>query len=399
MIIDFTFANYGPFRDSATLSMIPSAMTDRADAISSSTALKTGILKTAVVFGANASGKSYIFEALADLRDIVSAVRPNGMKVPGYRPFRLSRRHLEMPVDFRIRLDIGGTLYDYSISFTDRGILSERLSHSPRGRSVVVFSRGGEEERMDPMISGRLTDSSSYLYVAAGYNDAACNAVLQEILSIHIYQHSDGAIYDSYFAASGDAEIKEMMESALDAADLGIKGFAGEKRAAPRTASNSADAAKDGIEIQFIHSFEDSDVDESMLSFPSDIESNGTLELFAIMGPISDALKNGRTVVIDEFGSDLHPVLTRWIVGLFNCAENQSGAQLIVNTHDLGLMDIDGFLRRDEVWFTEKNRRDGSSALYSLADIRGVKKGSLLRKDYLMGRYDGIPAIVGVRKL
>ena len=114
---------------------------------------------------------------------------------------------------------------------------------------------------------------------------------------------------------------------------------------------------------------------------------------------IADALKNGRAVVIDEFGSDLHPMLTRWIVNLFNGMENDAGAQLIVNTHDIGLMDIDGFLRRDEIWFTDKNRRNGSSALFSLSDINGVKKRSNVRKDYLMGRFDGIPAVIGVRKL
>ena len=117
MIVDFSIANYGPFRERATLSMVPSAMTDRADAIAPTPAVRSGLLKAAAVFGANASGKSYIFEALADLRAIVSSARPDGTEIPGYKPFRLSRDTLGSPVEFRIRMEIGGVLYDYGISF------------------------------------------------------------------------------------------------------------------------------------------------------------------------------------------------------------------------------------------------------------------------------------------
>ena len=385
MIVDFTIANYGPFRDKAVLSMVPSAMTDREDAIAPSAAIKSGLLKTAVIFGANASGKSYILEALADLREIVSSARPEGTEIPGYRPFRLSRKTLESPVEFGIRLEIGGIIYDYRISFLKDRIVSERLSYSPKGRSVPVFIRGSPDECMESAIAERLTCSSSYLFVAAGYNDHVCNTVFKEIRSIHIIrQPSDGSVNDSYYAAAKDPEIRSMMEAALDAADLGIKGFVGEERTVP-----GKERSGKYLELRFLHSYADAEKD--LLSFPHDIESNGTLEMFTVMGPISDALKNGRTVAIDEFGSDLHPMLTRWIVNLFNGKENDTGAQLIVNTHDIGLMDIDGFLRRDEIWFTDKNRRDGSSSLFSLSDINGVKKGSNVRKDYLMGRFDGIP--------
>ena len=393
MIIDFKIANYGPFRDDALLSMVPSAKSDREDAVMQSQAVKTGLLKTAVIFGANASGKSYLFEALADLREILSSARPEGTEIPGYKPFRLSRESLESPVEFGIRLDIEGILYDYRIAFLRDRIVSEHLSYSPRGRTVPVFIRGPGEERMERSIAEKLTSSSSYLFVAAGYNDNLCNTVLREILSMHIIgPASDISVQKSYYSAVRDPEIRSMMESALDAADLGIKGFVGEERSVP-----GKDRSRKYLELQFLHSY--ADADEDLQNFPYDIESNGTVEMFTIMGPIADALKNGRAVVIDEFGSDLHPMLTRWIVNLFNGMENDAGAQLIVNTHDIGLMDIDGFLRRDEIWFTDKNRRNGSSTLFSLSDINGVKKGSNVRKDYLMGRFDGIPAVIGVRKL
>ncbi|MBR2093891.1 MAG: ATP-binding protein [Candidatus Methanomethylophilaceae archaeon] len=152
-------------------------------------------------------------------------------------------------------------------------------------------------------------------------------------------------------------------------------------------------------EIQLIHSFKDADVDQKMLSFPLDIESAGIVEMFSLMGPVAKALKEGRTLIIDEFGANLHPLLNRWMVGLFNYASNDNGAQLIVNTHDLCLMDIEEVFRRDQIWLTNKCRYTGACGVYSLADIKGVRKTTDVRKEYLMGRYDALPKIVGVRVL
>ena len=187
----------------------------------------------------------------------------------------------------------------------------------------------------------------------------------------------------------------------MDAADFGITDFEGEEHAVKYVGSD-----KDGREfvrrftdISVIHDFEEADVDDDEKRFPMKIESQGTIEMFSLMGPVSDALKNGRTLIIDDFGTDLHPLLTRWIFGLFNAPENNNGAQLIVNTHDLGLMDIRDLFRRDQIWFTRKDRRNGSCSLYCLSDITGVKKGSDIRRDYLMGRFDAIPKVVGVRRL
>ena len=117
------------------------------------------------------------------------------------------------------------------------------------------------------------------------------------------------------------------------------------------------------------------------------------------MGPISSALKNGGTVIVDEFGSDLHPLLTRWLVGLFNTEANTEGAQLIVNTHDISLLDIRELFRRDQIWFTSKNRDNGESILYCLAQIKGVRKKSDIRDDYLMGRFSAVPAVIGLSRL
>ena len=120
-------------------------------------------------------------------------------------------------------------------------------------------------------------------------------------------------------------------------------------------------------------------------------ESEGTQKLFALAGPLIDTLRNGLVMVADEFDARLHPVLTRELIKLFNSTEtNPRHAQLAIVTHDTNLLDY-RLLRRDQIWFTEKNRL-GATDLYSLAEYRmGVRNDASFEKDYVRGRYGAIP--------
>lgn len=402
MIIDLTVRNYGPFRDSVTFSLIASALKDDDEAVHESPSIRNGLLKSAVVFGPNASGKTYLLEAMDYLRYVVESARPEGLEIPGYIPFRLSKDAQGSPTGIRIRLLIDKVVYDYSIEYTSDRIVSESLYHSPNGRRTLVFSRGGADQHVDESMMGKVTSVTSYLCVAASFNDAVCGIVYNGIMDIRFVPRMYFQdIETAYRLCRNDHEIKEMMLSALDAADFGITDFEGEEHAVKyvRSDKDGREFVRRFTDISVIHDFEEADVDDDEKRFPMKIESQGTIEMFSLMGPVSDALKNGRTLIIDDFGTDLHPLLTRWIFGLFNAPENNNGAQLIVNTHDLGLMDIRDLFRRDQIWFTRKDRRNGSCSLYCLSDITGVKKGSDIRRDYLMGRFDAIPKVVGVRRL
>ena len=123
-----------------------------------------------------------------------------------------------------------------------------------------------------------------------------------------------------------------------------------------------------------------------------DDESSGTKKFFALTGPILDVLENGDILVVDELDSKLHPNLVGKIVSLFNSKElNQKNAQLIFNTHNTNLLKEDLF-RRDQIWFTEKNKY-GASKLYSLADFKSdsVRKSEPFEENYIRGKYGAIP--------
>lgn len=98
-------------------------------------------------------------------------------------------------------------------------------------------------------------------------------------------------------------------------------------------------------------------------------------------------------VLFDEFGSSLHTAISRWIIGQFSAPSNPNGAQLLINTHDLMLMDTEMLFRRDQIYFTNKDRGTGAAELYSLSDFKGVRKDLDVLKSYLSGRFDAIPEI------
>ncbi len=121
-------------------------------------------------------------------------------------------------------------------------------------------------------------------------------------------------------------------------------------------------------------------------------ESDGTKKIFALSAPILDTLQKGEVLVIDELDARLHPLMTRNIIELFNSQKtNPKNAQLIFTTHDINLLSYK-FLRRDQIWFTEKNHQ-GATDLYSLVEFADINNNNTLEKDYIQGRYGAIPFI------
>ena len=147
------------------------------------------------------------------------------------------------------------------------------------------------------------------------------------------------------------------------------------------------------VKIDAIHRM----VDGGTASIPLQEESDGTLKMFALYPVLQDTLDNGGVLIVDELNARLHPLLVRsFLITFLNPEINQKHAQLVFTTHDSWQLS-NNLLRRDEIWFTEKDN-SGVSALYSLADFvdeEGIKirKDESYEKNYLLGKYGAIPAL------
>ena len=129
------------------------------------------------------------------------------------------------------------------------------------------------------------------------------------------------------------------------------------------------------------------------IELPLRSESSGTTRFLTVIGPIIDALLSGKTVVVDELDLSFHTDICEWILGLFlSPYENKKGAQLIFNTHDVGLLD-QNIVRRDQIWFTSKDWNTYEATMTRLSDYKGVRKDLDIRKAYLNGTFGAKPFI------
>lgn len=407
MILDFTIGNYGPFRDDATISLQATGISEHGNNLIDSES--ENLLSSAIVFGPNAAGKTFIVEAFMDLHDVVSNVDDKRSMPYNHNPFRLSKKDRESPVRFRIRLILDGIRYDYRVEYMERTIVNESLHHYPKGRRARVFERtdthnySGAKKKIIDMAS----DSKTYLAMASVMGDPICTKVRRSILQdiIVLPSELDMLIQDSCRFCDSDPSRKEKAIKALNTADLGVSDYTFNerklsisdiKKTIPQDMLEFVSKDQDALTTRDIfirHNYSDPDFDNEGLTFPIQIESSGTKCMFGFVSPLIDALENGKLIVMDELGSHLHPMLTHWIVEQFSSENNPNGAQLIANTHDISLMDTSELLRRDQIWFVNKDRSKGTSEIYSLSDFDGIRKDMNIMKGYLNGRFDAIPLV------
>jgi len=392
MLLDFTVENFGPFRDEVTLSLQCAAGNELPENIIQSDAVNGGILSSAVIFGANASGKSFLNKALDALRATVFQPFPANMGILTYQPFRQDPQKKGAPTKMEIRFIVDKVLYHYSIRYDRSEVVEEWLNFYPKGQKAKVFHRKKDvyEFGSNKIATGQRTISkmtgpnSAYLALAAQMNNEICaNAHKGIVKNIVIVGGDSLNMIDNTIALmNGDSSFKQRILGAMAASDFGITEIEGSLNANERVLN-----LRHGVSVAGL-----SDEDKT---FPYQIESIGTLKMLGLIGPVVDGLNTGKTVVIDEFGAHLHHDLCEWIVRLFQQPGNTNNAQLLINTHNQLLMSLDLF-RRDQMFFTEKDRETGASDLYSLYDF-GIRKKFNVQKNYEIGRFGAVPLMSELR--
>ncbi len=397
MFIRFTVGNYRSFKDKAAFSMEKHGQTmELPENCFGSPALpsRMSLLKSAVIYGANASGKSNLIQALTVMQSIVinSGVIP-GKIVPMLEPFAFSEKTVDAPVFFEMEMVASERRYRYGFECTYDEIVSEWL-FAQKQRMTLMFARENNEfvdsspdfselKVWNNVLSDNtklsLPTNALFLPTAARlFAGGACEAVLNWfertllIVSAHTYQQ----YLSASFTAMKNSELADKISRLISKADLGIQ-----KVEAGETDKNNASR------IGTTHVIADKTYHFDMFHH----ESSGTQKIFALSAPLLDVLKNGKVLFIDELDASLHPLLVSQLIEMFHSG-NPANAQMVATTHSPSIL-TETTLRRDQVWFVGKDN-EGSSNLASLSDFTGIR-GNFTRitKDYLHGCYGGIPYI------
>ena len=403
MLLEFSIENYKSFRARQTFSLVPDDGKREAANHLFSVGDKYTVLRSAVLYGANASGKSNFIKALEALRSLVLLPADRGPRerFAQYDPFQFNDRTVNAPAIFSLDFLLNDIRYTYSLHISAASVLIESLYFYPQGREAKLFVRTGQTYEFGDYLKGRRSvvaelTNANQLFLSKG----AANNITQLIDVYRFFSESlqvipfDDVLHDTYYlnviaerilkAKKNDLFLRNFT-ALLKSFDTGILDFRVEEL------ENPGPNLKYDILTEHAH-FDLTGKERGVATCSLESESKGTQKLFVLGGLLLQALMQGGVMVIDEFERSLHPLICSYLIQLFHDPKiNTKGAQLVLATHDTNLLSSNDF-RRDQIWVVEKDKT-GASELYSLSDVAGILKGAPYEKWYLSGRLGGIPGI------
>lgn len=414
MLVEFSTANFRSLRDEQTLSLVSSSDRSHMETHTLETGIRSvpRLNRASVVYGANASGKSNLIFALVTMRNLVlhSTAMLDVARVDQYTPYRLELSSATEPTEFEITVLLDGTRYQYGFSYDAQRIRDEWLIVYKTGKGQSWFDRrwnGAKSEHEWAPFSGYFTGSKETWRQATRPDALFLTTAIQlnnEQLKPLWNWFMDGLVIVNWMGALGIPQTLQRMDDPafksralgllrsadLHIADIQVENVPGHQVAFKLEAGKAPELSTSVQElpvVKFVHKLDGEDA----VAFDGRFESAGTQRLLSYIGPILDALDNGKLLVVDEFDSSLHPLVVRFVLSLFhNPGVSKRGAQLWMTTHDTSLLDGD-LLRRDEIWFVDKDDRQ-ASRLYPLTDF-SPRKGEAIENGYLRARYGSVPFI------
>ncbi len=413
MLLRFGVSNRLSMRDRQELSLTASSLKDPTEGLIDCPSSPSGsVLPAALIYGANASGKTNFVDSIRVMREMVLTSHRQGEPgggVPLHRPFALDPENAGSPTRFDVDFVMDGVRHHYGFEVSEEAFLSEWLYAFPKAHRRMLFEREGDEFHFGRALGGQnktiaeLVRPNSLFVSAAAQNDheqlsgvyAYFNSILGvdgsavrgNAISAHFVEDEpDDRVID--FLAKIGTGIIDYRREEHEVPDK-VRAFRREMEAAlERTLNTSvsldSDAPKKNITFELAHRGHDG----SPVFLSLDRESAGTRRLLVVLDFVFRALDEGLPVCVDELDASLHTHAAEAVLRLFCSRDtNPGGAQLIATTHDTNLL-RSPVLRRDQVWLADKDA-GGATRLYPLTDIR-TRSGDDFAKGYLQGRYGAV---------
>ncbi len=418
MLVQFSVKNFMSFKEKQEFSMEAGIGNENLSNIISIDNINERVLKTAALYGANASGKTNLVKAFSAAIMMVrlSNNRQPGEKLMQMEPFALDQNTQNKPCEFEFIFYVNSNKYVYGFKADKDRVYEEYLYHYLSAKPTRIFERFNcneykflqiDESKLNAIKNQNL-ENKLFLSTATTWNyDKTKEPYLWFVNCIDSFQGGNEITIDSLEAYSNDKdeELKKFTLKLLEEADIIIKDYNVEieekdmdssiimqlqnmnfpvagmlpKQKSLKSITMSHEVINDKNEIEVYN-----------LNFFN--ESSGTRILFSIAPILKDVFENGKIIIIDEIERSLHPSLVEMIIKFFHSNEiNKKNAQLIFNTHDTNLLSLELF-RRDQIWFAEKDTKKGATELYPLDDF-SVRKTENIQKGYLNGRYGAIPFV------
>jgi len=417
MLVEFTVNNFKSIKDNVNFSMIASSR----DQGNTFDIRDYKLLSSAIIYGANASGKSNFLRAMAFMSRFVLnryKILQSTDKLPN-EPFKLSTETENASSTFEIVFFIANIKYRYGFEMDSENIYSEWLFADEKGKEAKLFIRDiDENDYVNPnkFKEGlvffnkksqkiRIAKNQLFIWKCDQENGEISKSILSWFNKFNMIDGMDHQGYINFtMKKMEDTDFKNKIIDLVKTADIDIADINIEEDDVPLEMIEKlpmpegmkkeiiSDGGLKSISINTEHKKYDNNgniIGEVIFELDKE-ESKGTRKFFAMSAPIIDTLQHGKVLIIDELDASLHPILTQHLIQLFHDKEiNKKNAQLIFATHDTNLLKPYIF-RRDQIWLTEKDNY-GSTDLYSLAQFKGVRAKEDFERQYIQGKYGAIP--------
>lgn len=412
MLIEFSVKNFLSLKNKVTLSMEKGNGDENLDNIISTNVVD--LLKTAAIYGANASGKSNLIKALTFAILFIRNSNNNtvGMRLPIINSFMFDVFTMGKPSEFEFDFISNNIRYKYAFSADATKVYTESLDAYYTQKPTNIFTRTNSNEYTFPKveesklksIESKNTENKLFLATATNWNyEKTKDAYLWFVNCIDTYNSFDSISKEVLIDYSNNGELKSFTLNMLKEFDIFIKDLNvsyEEKEMdtnmvnmfVPPAAKTIGTPMVSNVKIELIHEVVDKNNNTFNIGMGLESESEGTRILFFLAPFLKYAFEDNKVIVIDELEKSLHPAIVEYIIKMFNNKKiNKSNSQLIFTTHATNLLNLELF-RRDQIWFAEKDPKTAASDLYPL-DSFSVRKDENIQKGYINGRYGAIPFI------
>lgn len=416
MLLEASVANYLSFAEKQVFSLMANSGKEHEslNVAEVQASHQHRVLKSALIYGANSSGKSNFLLALVAMRRLVlhSATKQRGSKLD-INSFRLDTTLRSQPSEFEVQFIADGVRYQYGFTASSTHIYDEWLFAYPKGQAQQWFQRAWDEKKQEHAwkfgshLQGEKTlwqratrENALFLSTAVQLNSKQLQPVFDWFNDTLQFIGIDGTspqfTAESVQKGNKDQVLKFLKAADINLSDLSVKdipleeslpeGLPQKLRELILEDVNKLDISGLAIKTQRL------DNAGNPVEFLFEEESDGTQKFFGLIGPWLDVLNNGSVLFVDELNNSLHTHLVGLLIQLFhNPKTNPHNAQLIFTTHDTNQLSQEIF-RRDQVWFCEKNEQQ-ATRLYPLTDFNARKGRENLELTYLSGRYGAVPFV------
>lgn len=404
MLLEFSCSNYKSIKEPILFSAIAGKDTTYDDLLFPYGSIK--VLKNAVIYGANGSGKSNLVSAISFMKNLVlNSINHQPGQGINQQPHKLEGFNKES--SFNIQFVTNGTRYAFGFSLKNSLVVEEYLYYFPKSRQVKIYERDELDFYPGDKFKGKFDACRDIIKPNRLFLSCAANfSAVSEIENVFAFFRDDLVIYrglglDNWMDYSlqtmhNNPKVKAAVLEFLKSLGTGIHDIKIKIDVRDLAPHELPPFLSDEFKTEILkHQVNQKEATVVYNSFEVDLlseESTGIRKLFEFICPLIDIIVKGKVLICDELEANFHEAIVYKLVDLFRSLRTNQFAQMIFTTHDTSILDLNLF-RRDQIWFTELRKETRSTDLYSLAEIKNVRKDENISKGYIAGKYGAIPML------